>query len=160
MMFSRKHFILRAEVNVFCFWWKIHLFSNYLKTNNICITVDNFFHDSLFSILPVECPRWAVAIELPGGVFITQHIVTHNCEWSWKERKKGKGYQPLKITKMLNLFKPKYWILHGLFWSACWTQVSGLILMSILWASSYQTRLNSPWKENQHYYQKERVLCA
>lgn len=52
----------------------------YLKTNDICITVDNFFHDSLFPVLPIECPRRAVAIELPGGVFITQHIVTHNCK--------------------------------------------------------------------------------
>lgn len=124
MVFSREHFILKVEVNVFCFWWKIQLFSNYLKTNDICITVDNFFHDSLFSILPIECPRWAVAIELPGGVFITQHVVTHNCEWSWKERKKGKGYQPLKITnaeliqaKILNL---TWSILEGLLNTSQW----------------------------------------
>lgn len=77
-MFSMKHFIPEVEVNIF--YWKRQLFSIYLKTNDIRITADDFFHDSLFPVLPVERPGRAVAVELPGGVFITQDIVTHNCE--------------------------------------------------------------------------------
>lgn len=62
------------------FLMEIAVMFYYLKTDDVCITVDDFFHDSLFPVLPIECPGWAVAIELPGGVFITQHIVTHDCK--------------------------------------------------------------------------------
>lgn len=85
----------KGGASCFLFLMENAVIFTYLKTNDICITVDDFFHDSLFPVLPIECPRWAVAIELPGGVFITQHIVTHNCKWSCKDRDKGKGYQPL-----------------------------------------------------------------
>lgn len=154
-VFSREHFVLKEEDNVFCFWRNIQLFSNYLKTNDICITVDDFFHDSLFSVLPIECPRWAVAIELPGGVFIAQHVVTHNCEWSWKERKKGKGHQPLKITnveliqaKILNL---TWSILEGLLntsqWAYCTERFVSRSEKRPCWAGSYHVRLKSAWKK-------------
>lgn len=72
--------IFNPKGSCFLFLTENAVILNYLKTNDICITVDDFFHDSLFPVLPVECPRWAVAVELPGGVFITQHIVTHNCK--------------------------------------------------------------------------------
>lgn len=156
MVFSREHFILKAEVEVFCFWWKIQLFSNYLKTNNICITVDNFFHDSLFSVLPVECPRRAVAIELPGGIFITQHIVTHNCEWSWKERKKererlstSEDYKrwtyPSQNTESYMVYSggPTEHKSVGLFHWAFHSRRK----KRPCWASSYHVRLNSSWKK-------------
>lgn len=90
----------KGGASCFLFLMENAVIFNYLKTNDICITVDDFFHDSLFPVLPIECPRWAVAIELPGGVFITQHIVTHNCKWSCKDRDKGKGYQPLEIVSL------------------------------------------------------------
>lgn len=50
----------------------------YLKTDDICTVLSDFFYDGLFPILPVEGPGRTVPVELPGAVLITQHIVAHH----------------------------------------------------------------------------------
>lgn len=52
----------------------------YLKTYDVSIAAQDFLHNGFFSVFPVQCPRRTIAIQLPGSIFITKYVVTHDRE--------------------------------------------------------------------------------
>lgn len=54
--------------------------SMYLKADDVGRTIPNLLENSFFPVLPVEGPAWTVAVHLPGGVLVAQHVVAHHCE--------------------------------------------------------------------------------
>lgn len=71
----------------------------YLQADDVSVTVSDFLHDAFLPVLPVEGPGWTVAIQLSCGVFVTEHVVAHDCEHSCRRR--GREDEILS-TRILN----------------------------------------------------------
>lgn len=50
----------------------------YLQTYDVSIAAQYFLHNGFFSVFPVQGPGWTIAIQLPGGIFVTEDVVTHD----------------------------------------------------------------------------------
>ena len=50
----------------------------YLQCDDVRGHVQEFLHDDGFAVVPDQGPGRAVAILLPRGVFVTQHVVRHH----------------------------------------------------------------------------------
>lgn len=55
-----------------------------LKADDVSVTVGDFLHDAFLPVLPAEGPGRAVAVQLPRGVFVAQHVVAHDREGGCK----------------------------------------------------------------------------
>lgn len=51
-----------------------------LKGDDVSSIVANLLHDALLPIVPLKSPGGAVAVHLAGGILVTEHVVTHDCE--------------------------------------------------------------------------------
>lgn len=64
-----------------------------LKADDVSVRVGDLLHDAFLPVLPVEGPGRTVAVQLPRGVFVTQHVVAHDreggcrCEQTWEDTK-------------------------------------------------------------------------
>ena len=76
----------------------------YLQGNNVRAGLLDLFEDGGLAVLPGECPGGTVAVHLPCGVLVTQHVVGHdresNCVHRRSEREKGEeGRKSVKATE-------------------------------------------------------------
>lgn len=56
------------------------VYFSYLQTYDVSIAAQYFLHNGFFSVFPVQGPGWTIAIQLPGGIFVTEDVVTHDRE--------------------------------------------------------------------------------
>ena len=52
----------------------------YLQTDNVGISSGDLLDNALLPILPAQGPGRAVAVHLLSGVFVAEHVVTHDRE--------------------------------------------------------------------------------
>lgn len=62
---------------------------NHLQADDVRVAVGDLFHDALLPVLPVQSPGWTVAVELPRGVLVAQHVVAHDSEDSCRAEMEG-----------------------------------------------------------------------
>lgn len=51
-----------------------------LEADDVGVTVGDLLHDAFLAVLPAEGPGRAVAVQLPRGVLVAQHVVAHDRE--------------------------------------------------------------------------------
>ena len=66
----------------------------YLETDDVSVSSGDLLDYALLPVFPAESPGRAVAIHLLSGVFVTEHVVTHDCERGWPGRR-GSGKEVL-----------------------------------------------------------------
>lgn len=52
----------------------------HLQTDDVSVAAEDLLHDVFFPVIPAQSPGGAVAIQLPGGILITEDIVAHHSE--------------------------------------------------------------------------------
>ena len=55
----------------------------HLQADDVGVAAQDLLHDGLLPVLPGERPGRAVAVQLAGGVLVTEHVVAHHGEQSW-----------------------------------------------------------------------------
>lgn len=55
-----------------------------LQADDVSVAVGDLLHDAFLAVLPVEGPGRAVAVQLPRGVLVAQHVVAHDREGGCK----------------------------------------------------------------------------
>lgn len=52
----------------------------HLQTDDVSVAAEDLLHDVFFPVIPAQSPGGAVAVQLSGGVLITQDVVAHHSE--------------------------------------------------------------------------------
>lgn len=63
----------------------------HLQTDDVGVAAEDLLHDVLFPVIPAQSPGGAVAVQLSGGVLITQDVVAHHSEQCWEGKTQGRS---------------------------------------------------------------------
>ena len=52
----------------------------HLQADDVCVAAGDLLHDALPAVAPAQSPGGTVAVQLPRGILLTQHVVAHDRE--------------------------------------------------------------------------------
>ena len=65
----------------------------HLQADDVCVARQDLLHDGLLPVLPVQGPGGTVAVQLPRGVLVTEHVVAHHREQRWRTQEGQHGHK-------------------------------------------------------------------